>query len=42
VPVLAAVSEMVRAEAGEHAAVPLGPGWAAPPDPYPPRASVLS
>ena len=41
-PVLTAVVEMLLAERPARITAPLGVGWAAPPDPYPPRPSVLT
>ena len=41
-PVIGAVVEAPHSESAPHAASPRAMGWAAPPDPYPPRTTILS
>lgn len=41
-PATTAVLDVPPAAASPYSAIRVGPGWSAPPDPYPPRRSVLS
>jgi hypothetical protein len=41
-PAMTAVLDVPPAATAPHATIRVGPGWSTPPDPYPPRLSVLS
>lgn len=41
-PATTAVLDVPPAVTAPHVTIRVGPGWSAPPDPYPPRLSVLS
>ncbi len=41
-PATSPVFHVLPAAPGEFAAIPAGVGWNSPPDPYPPRSTILS